>query len=249
MILELDCGNSSIKWRTLDRNGVVRARGAATSCVELIAAVDAGDGSALSICRMVSVRSEAETEGIRGAVAQAWSIPVRLVQPAQSLAGARNGYADFRRLGLDRWMAIVGAYDHVKGSCLIFDLGTAATADYVTAAGQHLGGFICPGAAMMCGDLRTHTRRIQFTGDQADRDFRRPGTNTGDAVRRGAVLMLRAFVEDQLKLGATWLGASFDVFVTGGDAMLVEDLLPNAHFMPDLVFLGLAQACPLSEAY
>ena len=41
------------------------------------------------------------------------------------------------------------------------------------------------------------------------------------------------------------LGDDFDVFLTGGDAMLVMDVLPQARVVPDLVFIGLAIACPI----
>ncbi len=45
--------------------------------------------------------------------------------------------------------------------------------------------------------------------------------------------------------GASVPGEDFEVFLTGGDAFLVEDMIPGARVMPDLVFIGLAIACPL----
>ena len=35
------------------------------------------------------------------------------------------------------------------------------------------------------------------------------------------------------------------VFLTGGDAPLVREAVPQARVVPDLVFVGLAMACPL----
>lgn len=245
MILELDCGNSRIKWRALEGT-MVRARGVSDSPGDLLAGVQAA-GIVPLVCRMVSVRSEAETAELHDAVAGEWGIQVQVAQPAHALAGVSNGYEDYLRLGLDRWLALVGAAGMARRGCLVLDLGTAVTADYVCAEGRHLGGFIAPGVRMMCGELRLHTRRIQFSGDESDESFRRPGTNTGDAVRRGSILMLRGFVEGQLQLAREWLGEDFAVFVTGGDAALVMDLVPWAEFVPDLVFIGLAHACPLLE--
>jgi type III pantothenate kinase len=40
-------------------------------------------------------------------------------------------------------------------------------------------------------------------------------------------------------------GGGFVVFLTGGDASLVVNMLPDARVVPDLVFIGLAIACPL----
>jgi type III pantothenate kinase len=246
MILELDWGNSLIKWRALGA-GVVVARGALESIADLPVSLR-GAQIRPSVCRLVSVRSEGETAQLCDAVVGEWGIAVHVAQAQEVLAGICNGYEDYQRLGLDRWLALVAAAKLSAQGCLVLDLGTAVTADYVDRDGRHLGGFICPGVKMMCGELRSHTRRIEFSGDAPDAEFRRPGRNTGDAVRRGALLMLRAFVEAQLGLAGEWLGEHFEVFVTGGDAALVADLMPQARVVPDLVFLGLAHACPLQEA-
>jgi type III pantothenate kinase len=53
-------------------------------------------------------------------------------------------------------------------------------------------------------------------------------------------------VDAQLTLATEHLGDDFDVFVTGGDAALVKEMLPGALFVPDLIFIGLAIACPIS---
>ncbi|MHA5870378.1 pantothenate kinase, partial [Pseudomonas aeruginosa] len=40
-------------------------------------------------------------------------------------------------------------------------------------------------------------------------------------------------------------GPDCEIFLTGGDAELVRDELAGARIMPDLVFVGLALACPI----
>lgn len=40
-------------------------------------------------------------------------------------------------------------------------------------------------------------------------------------------------------------GDDFTLFLTGGDAGLVSDVVPQAQVIPDLVFVGLAIACPI----
>ena len=62
----------------------------------------------------------------------------------------------------------------------------------------------------------------------------------------GASLMLRGFVLTQLELARSYWGDEFVVFLTGGDATLVSGILPEARLVPDLIFVGLAMACPLS---
>jgi type III pantothenate kinase len=57
--------------------------------------------------------------------------------------------------------------------------------------------------------------------------------------------MLRSFVGAQVTMATELLGSGFDIFLTGGDAPLVMDVIPGAHVVPDLVFIGLAIACPI----
>lgn len=247
MILELDCGNTLIKWRLLDPdNSLAVAGGVVGSDEELLQAVQ-GMSVAPLACRMVSVRSDEETTRLVDSLQQAFSIQCQCARPALELAGVRNGYEQYERLGLDRWMALVAAYRLSQAACLVLDLGTAVTADFVAADGQHLGGFICPGMPLMRSQLRTHTRRTRYADTEAVQALGslQPGRSTAEAVERGCSLMLQGFVQGQLALAAQLLGESFEVFLTGGDAALVAAMLPRARVMPDLVFVGLAIACPL----
>ena len=118
---------------------------------------------------------------------------------------------------------------------------------FIDADGKHLGGFICPGLPLMRNQLRTHTRKIRYDDASAERALERlsPGRTTVEAVERGCTLMLRGFVLTQIELARSYWGDSFTVFLTGGDADLVFDAVPQARLVPDLVFIGLAMACPL----
>lgn len=245
MILEMDCGNSFIKWRALDA-GVAVGGGVVDSDADLIAAVLSVPALCITHCRLVSVRSDDETSGLAASVSLAFSVEVVTAKPARVVAGVSNGYEDFSRLGLDRWLALVGGFELAKGACLVLDFGTAVTADFVAANGRHLGGFICPGMPLMRDQLRTHTRRIRYDDLSAEQALlqRVPGRTTVEAVERGCLLMMRGFVLTQLELAREYWGQEFDVFLTGGDANLVRDMVPDARLVQDLVFVGLAVACP-----
>lgn len=248
MILELDCGNSFIKWRVINvADAQVRCGGIVGTAQELIQALEC-KALPLRFCRLVSVRTDEETAELMGLLDAALAIDCVRAYPATELAGVRNGYEFYERLGLDRWLALVGAYRLVGGACLVIDLGTAVTADFVDGSGAHLGGYICPGMPLMRSQLCTHTRRIRYdhlVAEQAQHNVA-PGRSTAEAVERGCALMLQGFVQTQLDMAQQYLGDSFSVFLTGGDAALVADKLPEARVMPDLVFIGLAIACPLS---
>ena len=247
MILELDCGNSFIKWRVLDRNVSV-CGGVADTNTALISAVSAHTALRVRYCRLVSVRSDKETADLIATLEASFGVVVLSAQPARTVAGVKNGYEDFERLGLDRWLALLGGFELAKGACLILDFGTAVTSDFVSADGAHLGGFICPGFPLMRDQLRTHTRRIRYDNVLAEQALNSstPGRSTAEAVERGCLLMLRGFVMTQLQLAHEYWGGDFVVFLTGGDACLVADVVPDARLVHDLVFVGLAVACPIA---
>ncbi|MCP8467927.1 pantothenate kinase [Pseudomonas sp. ZM23] len=248
MILELDCGNSLIKWRVVRRHDLVTvAGGVADSDQALLAQLRANESLDIRYCRMVSVRSEQETDALRAGLESAFNVSVQVAAPAQKLEGVANGYREYERLGMDRWLALVAGHCLAGRGCLVIDLGTAVTSDLVDAAGRHMGGYIAPGMPLMRSQLRTHTRRIRYDDDAAHEALQNlmPGQETSEAVERGCVLMLRGFVREQCELACRLLGDDCAVYLTGGDAELVKDELPRAVVLPDLVFIGLALACPI----
>lgn len=246
MILEMDCGNSFIKWRVLEGDVSV-ADGVVDSDLELISAVSSISSVHITHCRLVSVRSDDEASSLCASIVSAFGVEVMRAQPSRAIAGVINGYDEHTRLGLDRWLALVGGFELAKRACLILDFGTAITADFVMADGRHLGGFICPGMVLMRDQLQTHTRKIRYDSSAAEHALKElsPGRTTIEAVERGCLLMMRGFVLTQLELAREYWGADFVVFLTGGDANLVKDIVPDARLVQDLVFVGLAVACPL----
>lgn len=247
MILELDCGNSLIKWRITTPAGVLSASGLADSEERLIDDVAALQDSQPQVCRLVSVRSADETDRLVSLLNTRFGFSSVCAQPARQLAGVRNGYEDYTRLGLDRWLAVVGAYHMARKACLVIDVGTAVTADFIAQDGQHLGGFICPGMPLMRGQLRTHTRKIRYGDDSivASLYSQSPGRSTTEAVERGCMSMLRGFIREQLEIAHQYWRDDFETYLTGGDAGLVSEQIPHARLVSDLVFTGLALACPI----
>ncbi|MBF7731735.1 type III pantothenate kinase [Pseudomonas sp. N040] len=245
MILEIDCGNSLIKWRLFDADAsLVGKFGAAADEAELREQLLA-DELMLGIkrIRLVSVRSRAETNRLVDMLKVQFSIIPEIAQPARFLAGVENGYKDYGKLGADRWLAVVAAYSMKAEACLVLDIGTAITADYVEAGGQHLGGYICPGLTLMHRQLSEHTGRISYVPGLVA-ECAGPPQTTSSAIECGCLLMLEGFIRTQLTLAGKHFGGEFCTILTGGDALLVAEFVPNALVIPDLVFRGLAIACP-----
>ena len=75
-------------------------------------------------------------------------------QPKTSDDGITLAYKDINKMGVDRWLAMLGAYVP-KQSVGIIDLGTAITVDLLSGNGRHLGGHIIPGQQMLSKSLLT----------------------------------------------------------------------------------------------
>lgn len=143
MLLELDCGNTLIKWRLLDREGRVRDRDMAPDLVELQRLLG-GQEREIRGCRLVSVRSPDETQLVMDQLTSWLKLHPLLARSSKRLASVTNGYDDATKLGMDRWLALVAGYELCKKACVVIDLGTAVTVDFVDASGRHLGGYIAP---------------------------------------------------------------------------------------------------------
>jgi type III pantothenate kinase len=246
MILELDCGNSRIKWRVACAEGRVLFAGASIGNYELLEALQRLPGLSLRGCRLVSVRSELAVSELVALIRKEFSIVCLVAGSQSSCGGVVNGYNDPARLGVDRWLAILAAYGLAGGgACLVIDVGTAVTVDLVRAGGEHLGGYICPGVHLMIDKLVSNTHGIaQSRAGMSALGELSPGRCTDDAVAHGVILMLKSYIESQLQLAERALGGAYAVFITGGDADLIGPLSVEALIVPDLVFIGLAIACP-----
>lgn len=249
MLLELDCGNTLIKWRLMDREGRVRDRDMAPDLVELQLLLG-GQEREIHACRLVSVRSAEETQVVMDQLTSWLKLHPMLAKGGLELGGVKNGYADYAKLGMDRWLALVAAYARHKRACVVIDLGTAITVDFVDAGGQHLGGYIAPGSKLLRSGLKRHTRLIRYDEHLlGDLLLPKPGNNTAQAVEYGCDLMLAGFVREQRRIARQLLGDDMLIILTGGDAERMAEALPGeCTVISDLVFEGLALACPLGEA-
>lgn len=247
MILELDCGNTLIKWRLLDRGGRTRDGDMAPDLVALQRLLG-GQEREIHGCRLVSVRSEDETQVIMDQLTSWLKRHPMLARPSIDLAGVKNGYTDFARLGMDRWLALVAGYNLSGRACVVIDLGTAVTTDFVDANGQHLGGYIAPGGKLLRSGLLSHTRLIRYDAEVGGLSEPKPGSNTAEAVEFGCELMLMGFIREQLRIAEQLLGPDSAIILTGGDAAGMRLALDEpCEVVGDLVFRGLALACPMEH--
>ena len=242
MILEIDAGNTRIKWRLLNAaDGAQFAVGVCANEEEFFAALAKINRPAM--VRLSSVRGPESTQTIGDWVQQLWGLGVTVARVTRCCAGVTNHYEDMNRLGVDRWLAMLAAFRRANGACVIVDAGTALTVDAVAATGSHLGGYILPGRQLMAKVLQENTR-IRLN-DEALSPATDLGHGTEAAVRNGIIASEVALVEKVVRDCRSQLG-DFVLYLAGGDAPVLAELL--AEFEPqivsDLVLEGLSLACP-----
>lgn len=246
MILDIDAGNSSVKWRLSRRDGATVRRGSCIAESELECLETGSEGGEpLERIRVGSVRGDGFVSSLREIAMRCWQIAPEFAVPLKQCAGVTNAYQVPHALGVDRWLAILAAFGQSRGACCVLDAGSAATLDVVAADGRHLGGYIVPGLAMQRRSL------IEGTAIRMPRQGEWPsslslGTDTILAVHGGIVTMLVDWVQHEFQAAARSSGCV--LYLTGGDAMLLSTHLTErgiAHTVAaDLVLDGLASALP-----
>ena len=253
-VLLLDAGNSVLKWAVgkiehgsgkphLDNVISLEQHGS----LEYDHTVpDSGIAQALSLitpvfssARLASVASDAVTQSITAAVNRLFAVPLHTQSVDPLMHQLQVIYKQPSQLGVDRWLAMIGAQSMHQGAFAVADCGTAFTVDAVNAHGQHLGGIIVPGHRMMLAALLTNTAQIK------DAELVLPvsvlGNSTGAAVNAGSSYALAAVLDRFVDDVNRQHGLQLLVFVTGGDRERIVKLAQHDTVeVSDLVLLGLA---------
>ena len=244
MILLVDIGNTRVKWAT-QVDGQLSPQRAAGHAQWSAAdwQRELFDGPPIERVLAATVAGADSRLALEAAARKAGTTRVDFVASTTAMAGVRNAYREPGLLGVDRWVAVIGAYHLAHSACCVVDVGTAATLDTVDASGQHLGGFIVPGPQMMVralhagtSDLAAYTAASPAGGAQLFAD------NTRDAIERGCRVALAALIDRTCAELARWTHSGPRLYCTGG---AVDEVLPYvlaAHQrVPDLVLRGLAR--------
>lgn len=246
MILEMDAGNTRIKWRFLTEEGKVGLRGASFSVVDIERAARMVPG--IYRARIASVRDQEKTAAIRQWVLERWGVVPDFAEVTAEQAGVRNAYEDVKKMGVDRWLAMLAAHNQSEGLCCVVNCGTAITVDIIEESGQHRGGYIVPGLQLQRKALVQNTgiRLSDVTSWAAEWSSLTPGRMTEDAVNHGIYSMIIGWLQSLPGLREAAEGGA--LFLAGGDAETVSLGLKEQgtghRCEPDIVLNGLAWALP-----
>lgn len=152
-------------------------------------------------------------------------------------AGVRIAYAHPRKLGVDRFLAMLGAHARQARPWLVVGVGTALTIDLLDAQGQHHGGRIGPSPTLMRQAL--HQRAMQLP--QAGGRYLPFATDTEDALASGCLGAALGLVEHSLRAAESVVRQPLQILLHGGGAEAMRPLLPDAEHAPSLVLEGLAR--------
>ncbi len=249
MILEMDAGNTRIKWRlreqkdgktwhTLAEDSVFAEQKVPSVFIELGKQLEKLPMTHIDRMLVSTVRGEGFKAVFSSVMTEKWHLQPEYAAVSAGWGGVRNGYDEVAKLGVDRWLALVAAYAQTRAACCIVDCGTTITVDLVAADGQHLGGYIVPGLHLMRDALAKRSRALATAPSAWE--LAAPGTSTLAAVHNGILAMALGFLRDihQRDLGA---GRQVEWFLTGGDApYLATHLDWDCRLVSDLVMDGLS---------
>jgi type III pantothenate kinase len=150
-----------------------------------------------------------------------------------------NHYQTPHTLGKDRLAAVCGAaYLYANQPCLVIDMGTCVTYDYIDAEKNYRGGSISPGLHMRFKAMHSFTARLPLLEPEAD-EIALTGTNTRQAMQSGVINGMTCEIEGIIKEYRKKFG-NMDVIFCGGDATFFENKIKESIFVtPELVLVGL----------
>jgi type III pantothenate kinase len=205
--------------------------------------VEADIGAGADRIIVSSVAGDEVNRALTNAAHRVGAPTPEFVASERTAAGITTDYIDPWRLGVDRFVAAIGAHHLSSGQpvCVV-NIGTAMTVDLVDGSGRHRGGAIVPGPALMVSSLLTQTngirRRAKGGPDGAAGMFAK---STRNAIGEGARYAAAGVIDRALEEARFLVGTRPLVILTGGGSADIKPLIRSTCVsLPDLVLHGLA---------
>lgn len=232
-----DLGNSRLKFAPLRDGGIGDIVAIEHDGTAFASGWDARLPRELDAACVAAVAAPELCARLVGALA-ARGAQVSHARTLATLDGLRIAYAQPERLGVDRFLALLGAHARGARAALVVGVGTALTVDLLDAEGLHRGGRIAPSPDLMRAAL--HARAPVLPGRGGT--YSEFAADTDDALAsgcEGAALALLARSRDE---AARLLGGEVpELLLHGGGAPALLPRLAGAVHAPALVLQGLAR--------
>jgi type III pantothenate kinase len=233
----LDLGNTRLKRASFDagRRGPLLAQAHAGDAAAVLAGIGPANPGARAW--LASVAPAPLTSAVEAGLQARGYAVVRVRTQPQAL-GVRIAYADAERLGVDRFLGLLGAHARADGPWLLASIGSALTVDLLGRDGTHQGGLIAPSPAHMREALASRFPVLAGAPGQVHAW----AADTGDAVASGVIAAAAGLLERCHRQAQAVVGQPPTVLLTGGGADEVRPWLPFAvESVPELVLDGLAR--------
>lgn len=232
--LLVDEGNTRVKYALAESDKINQIR-----AIELD---DLAIANVLPIKKIIIASVKAESESIIHQLKLTFPQADMMQIHTQSRAfGLMNAYSDYTRLGIDRWLAMLGAKVNTNNAFIVLDAGTAVTVDAVNQQGHHLGGWILPNVNFSAESLAQRSGKIELIKpSEANIQL---GKITEECVYNG-LYASHIYLINSLYQQLVDSEAKVEVYLTGGDASIYHQLLnelnvPNQR-IDNLVFVGMS---------
>lgn len=161
----------------------------------------------------------------------------------------KNQYATPATLGIDRLAGVVAAH-HLfpKENCLVIDIGTCITYDFLDCQSNYYGGGISPGANMKFKALHTFTAKLPFV-QAGTEEPPLVGPNTEQSIRSGVLWGTVYEIEGMIAAYAKKY-PNLKTIICGGNTKFFESKIKAPIFVaPELVLLGLNRILQHNVSY
>ncbi|MFT5111296.1 MAG: type III pantothenate kinase [Parasphingorhabdus sp.] len=232
--LLLDIGNTATKWRFI-------SEGCCTEGQILHQSTGPPDRFGLdenpSLILASRVTENPGADAILQHCKEVFGVDARLLKSQDNDFGVTNGYEDPAQLGVDRWLAMLAAWNLHHQPMVVVDCGTAMTMDLIDSAGVFRGGIIFPGPEVF---LRVFEHSVPHLQIPSTMEVTFPPRNTANAIGLGAKWSGVAVVEKFVDNSAREIGEAPLLLVTGGGRhKLVAKIDYPAEIIGNLVLDGL----------
>jgi len=241
MNLFVDIGNSRIKWAS-SVNSILEDYGVFKYREENLADLFNCHWQGLPDPEQVYVSNVGgqEVADIMSVfIKQQWGISPVFASVEREYGGLVNAYQETEQLGIDRWLAMIAAWNRYHAALIVVSCGTAITIDGVSDSGNHMGGLIIPGHEMMQKALIKETHGIQeHNSDSYLLNF---GNNTSECIANGSAYAVVSLIDRIVGEMKTEHDNELYRIITGGYAESVNSMLSNKFDLdPSLVLEGLS---------
>lgn len=239
-LLVIDIGNTHLKW-AVEQDGVFHYGGQTEATEEGISVLFQTPflNETPEWIMVANVANPVLSEKLSVRAMEIWGSQVEILVTPKQACGVTNAYQPATKLGIDRWAAMVAAFDEVKGPVCIVDSGTAVTLDVVNREGTHLGGLIIPGYKLMQTCMQQGTR-MEFRNELIISTQAELGQSTEQGIYHGTALAISGMVNKMYQKLQNEL-AGLSLILTGGDAEVLQVQLDyQSNIDPHLVLKGLA---------